>query len=157
MEHTDALNDRSNMFSFHLVCNRFMPDVPEAVKQTDNKRYVETAFGVLCNMPLLCNHSASWEILVSKRHISDYNTDGNIAAHIPVNRCEFFFFNQQSFQSTKYMFELCARKLFCRFYFEFIIRLAMVWHCCACFWKRLPIVNIRKRIYGRIAYVHDRS
>lgn len=64
--------------------DRYMPDVPEAGKQTDNKKYIETAFGILCNMPLLCNHSASWEILVSKRHIIDYNTDGNLVAHIPV-------------------------------------------------------------------------
>lgn len=61
-----------------------MPDVREAELHTDNKKYIETAFGVLCNMPLLGNHSASWEILVSKRHISDYNTEGNLTAHIPV-------------------------------------------------------------------------
>lgn len=74
-----------------------MPDVSEATKQTDNRKYIETAFGVLCNMPLLNNHSASWEILVSKRHITDYNTDGNVTAHIPVifnkhpSNCFFFF------------------------------------------------------------------
>lgn len=61
-----------------------MPDVTEAEQHTDSKKYIETAFGVLCNMPLLSNHSASWEILVSKRHISDYNTEGNLTAHIPV-------------------------------------------------------------------------
>lgn len=63
---------------------RFMPDISDAEKQSDNKKYVEIAFGVLSNRPLLSNHSASWEILVSKRYISDYNNDGNLAAHIPV-------------------------------------------------------------------------
>lgn len=67
---------------------RFMPDVGEAEKHTDNKKYIETAFGVLCNKPLLSNHSASWEILVSKRHILDYNTEGNLTAHIPVIQYE---------------------------------------------------------------------
>lgn len=62
----------------------FMPDITDAEKQPNNKKYVETAFGVLSNRPLLSNHSASWEILVSKRCISDYNNDGNLAAHIPV-------------------------------------------------------------------------
>ncbi|XP_055320369.1 uncharacterized protein LOC129577418 [Sitodiplosis mosellana] len=63
---------------------RFMPNITEAAKHTDNKKYIESAFGALCNMPLMNNHSASWEILVSKRHITDYNSEGNLATHIPV-------------------------------------------------------------------------
>lgn len=66
------------------VSHRFMPDVPDAERHTDNKKYIETAFGVLCNTPLLSNHTASWEMLVSKRTITEYNTEGNLTAHIPV-------------------------------------------------------------------------
>lgn len=61
-----------------------MPDVPDAERHTDNKKYIETAFGVLCNTSLLSNHTASWEMLVSKRPIIEYNTEGNLTAHIPV-------------------------------------------------------------------------
>lgn len=67
-----------------LFSPRFMPDVPDAERHTDNKKYIETAFGVLCNTPLLSNHTASWEMLVSKRPITEYNTEGNLTAHIPV-------------------------------------------------------------------------
>lgn len=70
-----------HLFGF---CIRFMPDVHEAEKESDNKKYIEAAFGVLCNMPLMNNHSASWEILVSKRQIVDYNHEGNLSTHIPV-------------------------------------------------------------------------
>lgn len=79
--------NKRNDFCFKFIRHwfRFMPDVSAAAKYTDNnKKYIETAFGVLCNMPLMNNHSASWEILVSKRHITDYNNDGTLATHIPV-------------------------------------------------------------------------
>lgn len=81
-------------FSFSHACKhtrRFMPDVPDAERHTDNKKYIETAFGVLCNTPLLSNHTASWEMLVSKKRIHEYNTEGNLTAHIPVHSNKFAF------------------------------------------------------------------
>lgn len=83
-----------------------MPDVGEAEKHTDNKKYIETAFGVLCNMPLLCNHSASWEILVSKRHILDYNTEGILTAHIPVIFTIHIHFAPMNFNQTQFALSL---------------------------------------------------
>lgn len=62
-----------------------MPDIPAADQLTNNKNYIEFAFGSLCNQPLPCNHSTSWEILVSKRHISDYAEEGESTIHIPVS------------------------------------------------------------------------
>lgn len=72
------------LFRFICLVFRFMPNVSEAEKCTDNKKYIETAFGVLSNMPLMNNHSASWEILVSKRNITEFNNEGALATHIPV-------------------------------------------------------------------------
>lgn len=69
-----------------------MPDVPAAETQSDNKKYIETAFGVICNTPMLCDHTVSWEILVSKRHISDSNDEDHLSEHIPVCFRFFFFF-----------------------------------------------------------------
>lgn len=107
-----------------MVNFRFMPDVPEAVKQSDNRKFIETAFGVLCNMPLLNNHSASWEILVSKRHISNYNNEGNLTAHIPVT------FNDIPLPfNDNHKHKLHDTLQFYRFYSVFIIHLAMVWLC----------------------------
>lgn len=67
--------------------NRFIPDVPLTEIPKDDKSYIEATFGVLCNMPLLCDHSASWEILVSKRHIMEYtsDSDGEKIKQVPVN------------------------------------------------------------------------
>lgn len=62
-----------------------MPEVPQANHLTHNKSYIEAAFGVICNESLPQNHSMSWEILVSKRSIIDYNDDGILIAHIPVS------------------------------------------------------------------------
>lgn len=64
----------------------FMPDIRLSKEQLDAKKYIEGAFGVISNMPLLCEHSASWEVLVSKRHIHDYNDDGDPTAQVPVNK-----------------------------------------------------------------------
>lgn len=52
----------------------------------DDKSYIEATFGLLCNIPLLRDHSASWEILVSKRSIMEYtsDSDGEKTAQVPV-------------------------------------------------------------------------
>lgn len=63
---------------------RFIPEIPAAEQMANNTSYIECAFGLLCNTPLPCNHSASWEILVSKRHIIGYNDDGQPTVQIPV-------------------------------------------------------------------------
>lgn len=63
-----------------------MPDVPLDESPKDDKSFIEATFGVLCNVPLLCDHSASWEILVSKRFIMEYtsDSDGEKIAQVPV-------------------------------------------------------------------------
>lgn len=61
-----------------------MPNVPLTKKPTDNKKYIEAAFCIICNMTSLCDHSASWEILVSGCHLMDYNRDGEMAVQILV-------------------------------------------------------------------------
>lgn len=82
----DVIYEFKIFYLFRFVLFRFMPNVSEATTYTDNKKYIESAFGVLCNKPLMNNHSASWEIFVSKRHIIEYNTEGNLSAHIPVTK-----------------------------------------------------------------------
>lgn len=63
-----------------------MPDVAQFNPNGDTKIYIQNAFGALCNMPLLCDHSASWEVLVSKHHIMEYtgDSDGEKIAQVPV-------------------------------------------------------------------------
>lgn len=71
---------------------RFVPDYPPPnaapTHLTNDRHYIETTFGLLCNMPLLCDHSASWEILVSKKCVSnmsdEINNESPSAVHIPV-------------------------------------------------------------------------
>lgn len=74
-----------------ISLNRFMPDVQLNESPRDDKSYIEATFGVLCNMPLPCEHSASWEILVSKRYIMEYtsDSDGEKIAQVPVNMFTF--------------------------------------------------------------------
>lgn len=71
---------------------RFIPDVPLNELPKDDKSYIQATFGVLCNMPLLCDHSASWEILISKRYIMEYtsDSDGIKIAQVPVIICKLF-------------------------------------------------------------------
>lgn len=66
--------------------NRFIPDVPLDEPPRDDKSYIEETFALLSNIPLLCDHSASWEILVSKRSIMEYtsDSDGEKTAQVPV-------------------------------------------------------------------------
>lgn len=46
----------------------------------------EIVFGVLCNMPLLCDHTASWEILVPRQCMSYSHVESNNAtAAVPVS------------------------------------------------------------------------
>lgn len=71
---------------------RFIPEIPEAEQMTDNTNNIKYAFGVLCNTPLPCNPSASWEILVSKRPTTiGYNNDGVPTVQIPVRNYYFGF------------------------------------------------------------------
>lgn len=67
-----------------------MPDVSVQESNVDDKTYIQNAFGVLCNEPLLRDHSASWEVLVSRRHIMEYTSDSNgeKVAQIPVRKAD---------------------------------------------------------------------
>lgn len=62
-----------------------MPAIPNADQINDDKDYIEFTFGSLCNIPLPQDHTTSWEMLVSKRHITDYNEDGELSTQIPVS------------------------------------------------------------------------
>lgn len=130
---------------------RFIPQIPAAEQMADNTRYIECAFGLLCNTPLPCNHSASWEILVSKRHIIGYTDDGQPTVQIPVRISIGFLF-------CLFVIRICSLILlhnfinFNRFCSGFIIHWAMALHCYGYFSKQSLTVNNRKRIYGSIAF-----
>lgn len=82
----NIISDDNKTYYDMIYMNRFIPDVPLNVSPKDDKSHMEATFGVLCNMPLLCEHSASWEILVSKRYIMEYtsDSDGEKIAQVPV-------------------------------------------------------------------------
>lgn len=94
-EPQNPISDDHKTCNAMIYVNRFIPDVPLNVSPKDDKSHMEATFGVLCNMPLLCEHSASWEILVSKRYVMEYTSDSDgekiaqvpVITHMPIRKC----------------------------------------------------------------------
>lgn len=117
-----------------------MPDIAQHSPLEDSKAYIQSAFGALCNMPLLCDHSASWEVLVSRHHIMEYtgDSDGEKIAQVPVS---------VELNSN----ELVAKRIVRRFCSASTTPSATASRCCGSSSKPSPTASLRRKTSGRTA------